>query len=332
MSKLNQMIREFREDIGQSIEGLALLMRMDPDEYARLEEDWIPHDEILQRLCTLFEWNYQDIKRLADQTPSTKANKKKQQDAQSVTAKETSNTVAVTPFAKMVQEARNAARQNEDGIATLLGVSPDYYKEIEAGFVPQDNLLRKLCSLFGWNYKQIQQKINTQSTAILGTKKPPLPVSEIQVKLPKIEIPEIPEVSPGVSLNEQIKQARIDAEQNVEGISLLLQINPEYYQQIESGDAVPNPELLKRISTLFGWNYHELLNREKSTQLSRLQPAVTALDSSDSSITEVKLRETQAKIAENWKNISGDQQQTLLTQLEFIRDSMENFDGGNNNS
>ena len=65
------MILEFREDIGQSIEGLALLMQMDPEEYARLEKDWIPPDDTLQRLCALFEWNYQDIKRLADVTPST---------------------------------------------------------------------------------------------------------------------------------------------------------------------------------------------------------------------------------------------------------------------
>ena len=39
MSELNLRIREFREDIGQSIEGLALLMQMDPDEYIELEKE-----------------------------------------------------------------------------------------------------------------------------------------------------------------------------------------------------------------------------------------------------------------------------------------------------
>ena len=72
MSELNQKIREFREEIGQSIEGLALLMQMESEEFARLEEDWIPPDEILQRLCLLFEWNYKDIKRLADNTSNSK--------------------------------------------------------------------------------------------------------------------------------------------------------------------------------------------------------------------------------------------------------------------
>ena len=78
---------------------------------------------------------------------------------------------------------------------------------------------------------------------------------------------------------------------------------------------------------MYGWNYHEILNREKSEQLSQMQPTVTILKSSDTSVNELKLRETQTEIAENWKNISREDQQTLLTQLEFIRDSMKNLEG-----
>ena len=48
MSKLNEMIREFREGIGQSIEGLALLLQIEPDEFAQLEEDWVPPDDIIR--------------------------------------------------------------------------------------------------------------------------------------------------------------------------------------------------------------------------------------------------------------------------------------------
>jgi len=235
--------------------------------------------------------------------------------------------VAPTPLAGMLREYRNNARQDIKGISTLLGISVDFYEEIEAGLVPPDKILRKLCSLYGWNYKQIQQKIKTQSTHILGTRQPPLSASEIQARLPKVEIPDIEEALPGVSLHEQIKLARVEADQNVEGISLLLQINPEYYKQIESGEAVPEPKMLKKISTLFGWNYHEILNREKSSQLSQLQPTVTILKSSDSSVNELKLRETQTEIAEKWNKISSENQQTLLTQLEFIRDSMKNLQG-----
>ena len=326
MSELNQRIREFREDIGQSIEGLALLMKMEPGEFARLEVDWIPPDEILQRLCSLFEWNYKDIKRLAQNTPISKPKEKNHGNKQQVNVEGKSDDIAPTPLAEMVRESRNNAGQDAKGISTLLGVSLDYYEEIESGLVPPDNIIRKLCSLYGWNYKQIQQKIKTQSTHILGTRQPPLPASEIKARLTKVEIPDIDEISSGVSLNEQIKRARVEADQNVEGISLLLQINPEYYRQIESGDSLPDPSLLKKISTLYGWNYHEILNREKSAQLSKLQPTVTILESSNSSINELKLRETQAEISENWKNISKENQQTLLTQLEFIRDSMKNLE------
>ena len=226
MSELNQRIREFREDIGQSIEGLALLMQMEPEEFARLEEDWIPPDEIIQRLCSLFEWNYKDIKRLADNTPNSKLKEKNRGNKQQVTGGGSSGDIAPTPLAEIVREARKNAGQDIKGISTLLGVSAEYYKKIEAGLVPPDNLLRKLCSLYGWNYKQIQQKINTQSTHILGTRQPPLPASELQERLPKVEMPEIPENPPGVSLHELIKQARVEADQNLEGMSLLLKINP----------------------------------------------------------------------------------------------------------
>ena len=74
MSELNQKIREFRKDIGQSVEGLALFMQMEPQEFARLEDDWIPPDEILKRLCSLFKWNYKDIKRIADNAPNSTQN------------------------------------------------------------------------------------------------------------------------------------------------------------------------------------------------------------------------------------------------------------------
>ena len=56
MAKLNEMIKDFRLSIDQSIEALALLMQMAPEEYARLEEDWNPPADVLQRLCALFEW------------------------------------------------------------------------------------------------------------------------------------------------------------------------------------------------------------------------------------------------------------------------------------
>ena len=69
MAKLNEMIREFRESINQSVEALAMLLQLSPEEYNQLEENWNPPDSVLERICTLFEWNYQDIKRISIQGP-----------------------------------------------------------------------------------------------------------------------------------------------------------------------------------------------------------------------------------------------------------------------
>ena len=320
------MIREFRENIGQSVDGLALLMKLESDEYAKLEEDWIPPDDILKRLCTLFEWNYHDIKRLADKIPSVKSKKKNLKNHDSSFEKETSSKSGVPQFAKMIQEARINAGQNSLGIATLLGISPDYYEEFESGLIPPDDLLRKLCSLYGWNNKQIQQKIKSLSPVLYGTRQPPLPVKEMQARLPKTKLPKLQEIRTVVPLHELIQQSRMEAKQNVEGISLLLQISNEYYEKIEAGEVFPEQELLKKICSLFGWNFHEILQREKSSQLTKLQPAVNSLDSSDSSITEIKLKTVQEEIAANWPQITREQQETLLTQLNFILGSMENME------
>ena len=69
----------------------------------------------------------------------------------------------LTLFSKMVIQARNDVNQDEIGIATLLGISVEYFKEIENGLLPPNELTRKICTLFRWNFKQINQKINAQS-------------------------------------------------------------------------------------------------------------------------------------------------------------------------
>jgi len=325
MSRLNEMILEFRENIGQSIEGLALLMQMEPEEYSQLEKDWIPPDAVLQKLCSLFEWNYKEIKNIANNSPSKKLKKNHQEEKLNPSLEINNAEEIVSPFAKMIREARISAKQDAKGIATLMGITVDYYKQIEDGFLPPNETIRKICTLFGWNFKQIRQKINAQSTAQFGNRQPLLDVKEIQSRLPKLELPEMTDFEKPISLHEQIHQARIDADQNVEGISLLLQINPEFYEKIESGLIHPDPELLKRISSLFGWNYHDLLIREKSSHYKQLIPTITKLDSENSSLTEKKLRQIQEEIAVKWDSIPEEHQDTLLRQMEFLLGSMKNL-------
>ena len=214
---------------------------------------------------------------------------------------------------------------NFNFLVKLLGISVDHYSDLEDGVIPSDELLRKLCLLFGWNYKQILQKVNSQNSLFYGTQQPLLPASEIKARIPKQEAVEVPDIPTPIKLHEQILQARMNADQNVEGISLLLQINPELYEQIESGYVKPDPSLLKRISALFDWNYNELLNREKNSQYSQLLPAITSLNNPESSIEIIKLRQILDEISDYWHRLNEDQKKTIFAQIEFIRDSMENM-------
>tara|TARA_Y100001970_G_C14249173_1_gene870503 strand:- start:77 stop:1066 length:990 start_codon:yes stop_codon:yes gene_type:complete len=325
MSKLNEMILEFRENIGQSIEGLALLMQMEPNEYEELEKDWIPPEKILKRLCSLFEWNYKDIKRIAENSPSKDQRPKKSKLNNNSFQNTTLENLSLPLFSKMIIQARNEAKQDELGISTLLGISVEQFKEIENGFLPPNEIIRKFCTLFGWNYKEIKNKINAQSIIHFDNIQilPDVKKTKSLVSVSKNQFKK--NIKPPISLNELIQKARMDANQSIEGVSLLLQINTELYEQIESGDVNPDPDLLKRISSLFGWNYNEMIKREKTSNFGKLLPVITKLDLKETSFNLNRLRKTQQEIEEKWDKISKDQQETLLTQLEFLLGSMENL-------
>ena len=105
MAKLNEMIREFRESINQSVEALAMLLQLSPEEYNQLEENWNPPDPVLERICTLFEWNYQDIKRISLQGPFNKESDSEEEDD----ADTGQSSPASLPFAQKLAQARMEA-------------------------------------------------------------------------------------------------------------------------------------------------------------------------------------------------------------------------------
>ena len=49
------------------------------------------------------------------------------------------------------------------GMAMLLGVSDDYYLLLEENTQPEDDLLRRICGLFNWNYNEVLQKLRLSS-------------------------------------------------------------------------------------------------------------------------------------------------------------------------
>ncbi len=159
-------------------------MQMDPEEYARLEEDWNPCG-CSSTSVRLFEWNYQDISRLAMNTP------------QSPQSQLTEGGKARSTFGEQLQAERLAVGQTLEGLSTLLGIPVDYYQALEEGVIPPDELLRKICSMFEWNYRQVRQRRITSTNPSFGGYQPPLSAREIRNRFPnKPDTPEWNEVPP----------------------------------------------------------------------------------------------------------------------------------------
>lgn len=323
MAKLNDMIREFRESIHQSIDAVAMLMQMTPEQYSRLEEDWIPPDNILERLCALFEWNYQDVRRIALHGPRDSSPGNYSPDADSSAQVEAG---AASPesgsFHEQLRNAREQVEQSPEGMATLLGTSVEYYLALENSVIPDDDLLRRICSLFSWNFKQVRQKLLTRHNPVFAPARPPLSAEEMRVESPGMQQPEIPEGAEPKPLGQRLREAREEVEQTREGLALLLQVNPEFYARIESGDIVPDQDLLKRIAAVFRWNYHELLKQEQRSSCGQLPPSFQGLRLSAKSDSERELREIMRAISEGWHNLGSEQRRSLLIQLELIRDTV----------
>jgi transcriptional regulator with XRE-family HTH domain len=315
VAKLNEMIKEFRISIDQSTEALALLMQVNQEDYARLEEDWIPPADILQRLCTLFEWNYQEISRLALNTPQARQ------------APAVEGGRARATFGEQLQTERLAVGQTLEGLATLLGIPVDYYQALEESVIPSDELLRKICAMFEWNYRQVRQRLITSTTPNFGGYQPPLSARDIRTRFPEtLETPEwnATPTESRFSLGERLREAREDFGQPAEALALLLQITPELYEEIEQNLTRPSQELIRQICALFEWNYNEVVHQFRHQNRQLWQPAITHLNNLEPHQVQ-KLQGLQDEITSGWKELTKEQRDTLLSQLELVRDTIDRW-------
>ena len=304
------MVQEFRLSIGQSVEGLALLLGISPEEYQRLEEDWVPPDDFLRKLCSLFHWNYQETLQKIRLSGSGTSQKK---PVQAVESKPNS-------FAEMLRSSREKVGQPPEAIALMLNIQIDDYLEIEAGKTPPDSLLRQICSLFSWNFLQVQRKLMSQSTSAFTT----LPIHsklqrDKQTPPPSLTL-EAPESE---TLGERLAKARENFGQSVEGIALLLNISSDEYMELEQGK-MPDAELLKRIAALFRWNHNELKLLTRNANVHQMQPSVTQLQKLQGP-RDGKFQTTLADLQKSWGFLSTQEQDMLLTQLEILRDTAQRF-------
>ena len=61
INTLGERLRDVRMVTGQSIEIIAMLLGITPEEYLRMEEGHIPGDDLLRRISMIYNWNYQDL-------------------------------------------------------------------------------------------------------------------------------------------------------------------------------------------------------------------------------------------------------------------------------
>ena len=137
------------------------------------------------------------------------------------------------------------------------------------------------------------------------------------------EISELPEIQPSQPLNERIRQAREEVSQSIEGLALLLQLNPEYYEQIESGKINPDEDLLKQISALFQWNFQDLIKEERRSSFQNFHLPQNLLKSRSPNDASREMKQVVRNISEDWGQLNLEQQRLLLNQLELIRDTMK---------
>lgn len=326
MAKLNEMVKEFRLSINQSVDALAMMLQVSVEEYEALEKDWSPPDDFLKQMCTLFEWNYNEIRQLALSSPASSLRNKKQPASPPSAPLNVSGGQA-SFFHDMLRDARNAVGQTPEGMAILLDISEDYYLSFEHDTVPPDELVRKICSMLGWNYRDVRQQLINKATPKIMPRQRPLSLKDLRSQTrPPQSAPQTPisqdwDVSD--TLGHRLQHAREEMGQTVSGISLVLDVSDDYYLQLENG-LIPDPELLKKISALFRWNFNELQLLVHNENIQQFQPTITALDSTNT-LQLNKLKKIQEDIQTEFAKMNGTQQDMLISQMEVLRDTAKRW-------
>jgi len=242
-------------------------------------------------------------------------------------------------FHEKLLEARVNADQTVDAMSILLGLSPEDYEKLEAGKYPDDETLRRLCKIMGWNYYEAQRLIinemispQVKPGASARTSENPVPSPQPifrpsgggHAAVPHPTAPQHP-VAPGRAttdtLSGRLREGRERMNQSKEIVALLLNITPEEYARIEQGQS-PSDEVLRRISLVFNWNYLELVDLARSQQAHAFQPRMPAPAYRGATAHSGRLTQIHHEMATLFPKLAPSDQQNVLAQLELVRDTM----------
>jgi transcriptional regulator with XRE-family HTH domain len=231
-------------------------------------------------------------------------------------------------FGELLREEREKAGQAQEVMAILLNIPPDQYAGMEAGTtLPDGETLKRLCMMLEWNLHETQRLIRNEmaSPARARALTPP---SRDSTPGALQGHPLNPDGSPGAAkvenLGSRLLEVRLSTGQTKDVIAALLNIPVEAYQRLEEGEA-PSLELLRRISMVYNWNYHDLQTVLRTEQARDLQPRRVGNPFPSASLRADRLREVCRDIEAAFGNSPEPEQDMALAQLDLIRSTLKRF-------
>ncbi len=242
-------------------------------------------------------------------------------------------------FARHLQDARLAGEQTTDVMAVLLNITQEEYELLESGQYPDDETLRRICTLLGWNYYDTQRLLINEMiaprdlarapvkgeargkspapSAPLTVGEPhPLPATPLEHGGQRTARPTQPE-----TLGSRLREVRLVTGQSVDVIAMLLNTDAETYMALEAG-ASPNDEMLRRVSSVYRWNYQELLNLLRTEHARSFQPVRVGTPYPAATADLEKLKALNQDVQNIFYRMNANERTRVLAQIELIRDTM----------
>jgi len=227
-----------------------------------------------------------------------------------------------TTFHELLIQTRLEAKQSIEGMSVLLGMSPEAYETLEAGKYPDDETLKRLCTMMDWNFFDTKRLIVNEMISPSNRAKLHNPAASASQPAGSGDTPHSQPRNSSTNLGAKLKEARLQVNQPVEIIAMLLNTSVDNYLGIEQGTQAPSAEVLRRISLAYGWNHNEMLDLLRGEQAQRLQSRLTLAPLIGQSAHLPKMRGLLDEIATLFARLNDKDQQHALAQMELVRDTM----------
>jgi len=224
-------------------------------------------------------------------------------------------------FHELLREARERARQSIEVMGILLNMDEEDYLAIERGETYPDNeTLKRLCMMLEWNYYDSQRMVINEIASHPGSAAPGSEAAIRALQSAQLDAG-TQSVEPRDTLGARLRQVRESTGQSIDIIAMLLNVLPELYLRVEGGEA-PGDDMLRRISMVYGWNYHDLQTLLRTEHARALQPHRIGSPFPSTSAHSGQLRPLMHEIEGLFTGLHERDQHLVISQLELIRETL----------